>query len=126
MNTPRIVIFCCLFVLSSLVLCGCSKKADESMPVSEVKAEAEKMDVDQLKAMATAYKDAIAAKKGDIEKVMAQLKEIPITKMMGEEAKGLKTDIDSLNKSISALKEHFQIYYNKLKEKGGDLSGLEI
>ncbi|MCK4753425.1 MAG: hypothetical protein KAS75_08255 [Planctomycetes bacterium] len=126
MNTPRIIIVCCLLVLSSLVLSGCGKKADENKPVSEVKAEAETMDVEKLKSMAIVYKDAITAKKGDIEKVMAQLKEVPITKMMGEEAKSLKADIDSLSKSISAFKERYQIYYNKLKEKGGDVSGLKI
>ena len=124
MKTSRIVIVCCLLVLSSLVLCGCGKKADESKPVSEVQAEAEKMDVAQLKSMVTAYKDTIAAKKGDIDKVMAQLKKIGVTEMMGDEAKGLKADIDSLSKSISALNERYQIYYNKLKEKSGDLSGM--
>jgi hypothetical protein len=31
-----------------------------------------------------------------------------------------------MNKSVSALKERFQIYYNKLKEEGGDLSGLQL
>ena len=126
MNTPRIIIVCCLLVLSSLVLSGCGKKADENKPVSEVKAEAETMDVEKLKSMAIVYKDAITAEKGDIEKGMAQLKEVPITKMMGEEAKSLKADIDSLSKSISAFKERYQIYYNKLKEKGGDVSGLKI
>ena len=40
--------------------------------------------------------------------------------------KELKADIDALNKSVSSLKERFEIYYNMLKEKGGDLSGLNI
>jgi hypothetical protein len=31
-----------------------------------------------------------------------------------------------LNKSVSALKDRFQVYYDKLKEKGGDISGLNI
>jgi hypothetical protein len=46
--------------------------------------------------------------------------------MLGEEAVGLKADIDNVNKSISALMERFEIYYNKIKEKDGDLSGLKI
>jgi hypothetical protein len=76
--------------------------------------------------MALAYKDAIEAKKGDVEKITAKLKEIPVTQMLGDEAKGLKADIADLNKSVSALKERFNVYYSKLKEKGGDLSGLKI
>jgi len=46
--------------------------------------------------------------------------------MLGDEAKELKTEIEALNKSVSALKERFQVYYDKLKEKGGNLSGLEL
>ena len=105
---------------------GCGKSADENKPVSEVKAEAEGMDAAALREMAMAYKEKIVAKKSEIEKIAAKLKEIPIANMLGEEAKGLKTDIDSLNTSISSLKKRFQIYYGKLKEKNGDLSGLNI
>lgn len=105
---------------------GLWKKADEKKPISEVRAEAEKMNIEQLRAMALKYKEAIAAKKADVEKIAAELKEIPITEMLGEEAKKLKADIDNLNKSVSALKERFKIYYNKVKEKDGDLSDLKI
>jgi polyhydroxyalkanoate synthesis regulator phasin len=116
-----------LILASSLVfLFSCGKKVDENKPIGEVKAEAEKMSVADLKAMAMKYKETIEAKKADIEKITAKLKEIPVTQMLGEQAKQLKGDIDNLNKSISALKERFQIYYDQLKTKGGDLSGLQI
>jgi len=46
--------------------------------------------------------------------------------MLGDEAKGLKSDIDNLSTSISSLKERFQVYYDKLKEMNGDTSGLDI
>ena len=49
-----------------------------------------------------------------------------IAEMLGDEAKGLKAEVDTLTKSVSALKERFQVYYDKLKEKGGDLSGLTL
>ena len=126
MNITKTTILCCLLVLSSLALYGCGKKADENKPVGEVKAEAEKMSVEKLRSMAMTYKDAITAKKGEVEKLASKLKDIPLTKMLGDEAKGLKADIDGLNKSVSALKERFEVYYDKLKEKGGNLSGLEI
>jgi hypothetical protein len=115
-----------ILALSVLCLFGCGKKVDENKPLSEVKAEAEKMSVEDLKAMAMKYKDAIMAKKADVEKMTAKLKEIPVTQMLGEEAKKLQVDIDSLGKSLSALKERFQVYYDQLKTKGGDLSGLQI
>jgi hypothetical protein len=117
----------CLLLCACVLVCnGCGKKADENKPISEVKAEAETMDTAKLRKMAEVYKDAIIDKKAEVEKVAAQLKEIPVTKMLGEEAKGLKAEVDQLNKSVSALTERFKVYYDKLKEKGGDTSGLQI
>jgi len=105
---------------------GCGKKADTDKPIADVQAEADKMNAEQLRAKAMEYKDAIVAKKAEIEKVAARLKEIPITQQMGEEAKGLQTDIANLSKTLTSLTERFQVYYNKLKETGGSVSGLEI
>ena len=116
-----------LLAVCTLVVFGCGgKEADETKPVSEVKAEAEKMSAADLRAMASKYKEAIEAKGEDVEKLTAKLKEIPVAQMMGEQAKEIKAEIDTINKSVSALKERFQIYLDKLKEKGGDLSGLQI
>lgn len=126
MKNTKIVIFFCLSAVSMLVLYGCGKKADENKPISQVKTEAEKMSTSQLRSMATKYKDAIMAKKGDAEKLADKLKDVPVTKILGEEAKSLKVEIDDLTKSVSALKERFEIYYQKLKEKGGNLAGLEL
>jgi uncharacterized lipoprotein YehR (DUF1307 family) len=126
MRTAR-RISCCIFIgVWALGLAGCGKKADENKPVSEAKAEAEKMSTKDLRAMAVAYKDAILAKKGEAENLAKKLADIPIAQKLDSEAKSLQSDIDSLNKSLSALRERFQIYYDKLKEKGGDVSGLEI
>ncbi|MHC4572139.1 MAG: hypothetical protein ACYS0C_08695 [Planctomycetota bacterium] len=126
MKDIRNIMLYCLLALCSFALLGCGKKADENKPISEVKAEAEKMSLDELRSMALKYKEAILAKQDEVAKIGAELKEIPLTKMLGEEAKGLKADIDNLNKSVSALKSRFEIYYNKVKEKDGDLSDLKI
>ena len=114
-----------LLVVFALVLVGCSKKADENKPVAEVKAEAQAMSVDKLRSMAETYKNAIVAKQAEFEKIEAKLKD-PVTEMLGEEAKNLINEVDTLKDSVSALKERFQIYYDELKEKDGDLSGLTI
>jgi hypothetical protein len=117
---------CGVLVFCLLAFCGCGKKSDESKSLSEVKAEAEKMNVGQLKEAALEYKETILSKQEDLAKMAAQLKEIPIVNMLGEDAKGLKSDIDSLNNSVSALRLRFDVYYNKFKEKGGDVSGLGL
>ncbi len=116
----------CLLVLCSLVLFGCGKKADENKPLNEVKAEAEQMSVGELRSMAMKHKNAILAKEPEVKKLADQLKKIPVTEMLGPEAKEIKAEMDALSKSISALKQRFQVYYDKLEEKGGDVSGLQI
>ena len=126
MGNRRTFTFYCLLAFCLAALLGCGKKADENKPVSEVKAEADKMSVDKLRSMAVKYKDAIVAKQDEIEKFTGKLKDIPITEKLGTEAKELTSEIGALNKSVSALRERFQVYYQKLKEKGGDLSGLEF
>ena len=126
MKIVRNAFICCLIALCLFAILGCGKKADENKPISEVKAEAEKMDTDGLRAMAMSYKEAIAVKSGDLEKLTAKLKDIPVTEMLGAEAKSLKADMENLEKSVSALKERFEVYYQKLKDTGGDIAGLQL
>jgi len=110
-----------------VALLGCGKKAaDETKPVSEVKAEAEKMSVTDLRAIAETYRDKIMAKKGELDTLVKKLADVPLAEKLGEEAKAVQADMDDLGKAIQALTERFKVYYDKLKEKGGDLSGLEI
>lgn len=117
---------CCLSAICILAAMGCGKKADENKPISEVKAEAEKMEKAGLREMALNYKSAIEARSKEVEKLAAKLKEIPVAEMLGKEAKAIKTEMETINKSVNALKERFRIYYDKLKEKEGDLTGLDI
>jgi len=124
MKSAKNIILDFVLVACLIAAVGCGKKADENKPISEVKAEAEKMNTDELRSAAMAYKKAIEAKEGDVEKLAAKLKDIPVTEMLGEKAKSLKVDMERLQQSVSALQERFQIYYDKLKEKGGDVSGL--
>jgi uncharacterized lipoprotein YehR (DUF1307 family) len=125
MKTTKITL-CVIMAVCLLGLTGCGKKADADKPIGDVQAEAASMSVEELKAKAMDYKDAIVAKKAEVEKLAAKLKAIPLTEQMGTEAKGLQTDIAELNKTVSALNERFQVYYKKLKEMGGDVSELSI
>jgi endonuclease I len=126
MNTATRIGLCILIVSCLFGFVGCSKKTDTNKSIADIQAEASKMNVEQLKAKAMEYKDAIVAKKAEIEKVTAKLKEIPIAQQMGTEAKALQGDIANLSKAVSDLTARFQVYYNKLKEKGGSVAGLEI
>jgi uncharacterized lipoprotein YehR (DUF1307 family) len=121
------VILYLLAVALCLTLPCCGKKgADETKTIDQIKAEVAKMDVAKLRSTALSYKNTIVSKQADLEKISAQLKTISPTELLGEKATQLKTQLANIEKSISALKERFEIYYDKLKEKGGDLSGLEL
>ena len=86
MKTASKVVLFVLVGMFLLSVAGCGKSADENKPIDEVKAEAEKMDVAALRDMAMAYKDKIVAKKGEIEKITAKFKAIPLADKLGTEA----------------------------------------
>ncbi|MFA5424074.1 MAG: hypothetical protein WC374_09490 [Phycisphaerae bacterium] len=126
MNQLKTITLYCMLCLLGVSLIGCKGKADENKPMDKVKAEADTMTVEKLKATAMAYKNAVMAKQKDAEKLMDQLKNIPAMEAMSSEAKKLQADVTALQTSIKNLKDRFTVYYDKLKEKGGDTSGLEL
>lgn len=118
-----------IMIVAVLVLNGCGAKggkADENKPVAQVQTEAKSMSAADLRQTALAYKDAIMAKQQDVQQIADKLKGLNVSQLMDQGAKQLKTDMDQLEKSVSALKERFNIYYQQLQEKKGDLSGLEL
>lgn len=132
MKTARRICLLLLLVAGLFAATGCGKNSDgavvvdESKPLSEVKAEADKMSLQGVRAAALAYKDAVVAKRAEAEKLKAGFREVPLDEMFGEEAKRLQAEIESADKSIAALTERFQLYCDRLREKGGDLSDLKI
>ena len=135
----------CVVAFCGLTLVSCSKKTDRTppapaqktatgaavnvdtdveKPVAEVQTQAQTMSVADLRTTAVQYQQAITAKGVDLQNVLAKVKEIPITEVLGEKAKALKAEAQKIQDSVKALTERFQVYYNKLKEKGGDLTGL--
>jgi hypothetical protein len=126
MKTIKNMTFLFLLLLCPLVVFGCSQKSDENKTTSEIEAEAEKMDTNQLRAMAMKYKETIEAKSDEIKKLFDKLNNIPPAEMMDTKAKGITDEINKISQSVSELTEKFMIYYNKLKEKGVDTSDLEI
>lgn len=101
-----------------LALFGCGESADTSTPVAELEEEAQTLSVDDLKAKAESYQEAIAARLQELEPIKEKLAEIPVMEQMGDEAAALKDDIQSLQADMSALKERLDVYIEALKEKG--------
>ena len=147
MRVRMFVVLSCLVALVGLASGGCARKTDKSAtpsaaptsagtavnvtadvekPVPEVQTQAQTMSVADLRATALQYVQAISVKKEDLQKVLAQVKELPLAEALSEKAKTLKAEVQKVETTIKGLTERFQVYYNKLKEKGGDLSGLTI
>lgn len=137
---------CCVLVLGIVGLAGCKKKGQEAgtegaktesvkeakvqlevnveKAISDIKAEAKKLNAEQLKTIAKKYKDAIGAKESELNELMVKMKDAPVTQMLEKEGQALMEEIESLSKAIAALNERFAVYYNNIKELGGDVSGL--
>ena len=132
MKAVRSTTLWCLLIL--LATSGCGKKeeanvgtdakVDESKPISQVKAEAEKMDAQQLRAIAMKYKEVIETKSAEVDKLARELMQMMLADKSSDRRKTLQVQTDKLNQSIETLTAQFEVYYKKLEEKGGDLSGL--
>ncbi len=116
----------CLISLMALMMVGfivgCGGGADEEKPITDVKAEAEKMDTDQLQAKVDEYKKAIEAKKPEIEKLQKELGSGltgAITGDKPENADELQKELDGLQTSVKALQERCEIYAAELEKKQG-------
>lgn len=113
----KVSIFMVCLIAVGIMLAGCGSGVSEDKPMAEVKAEAQAMDVNQLQAVVDKYKKAIEAKQPEIQKLQAKLKKIPISQIMGDEAKGIKEDISAVTDSIRALTDRMRVYASKLAKK---------
>lgn len=103
-----------------------TKDIDLDKTVEDLKAEAAKMSVDDLRAVAVKYKEAIEKKQVDIDAVAEKLKAIPMTEKLGTEAQDLTKELKTLTESLKPLTERLSVYVDAIKVKGGDLSGLTV
>jgi ubiquinone biosynthesis protein UbiJ len=101
-------------------------QADKGKTVEEVTTQAKEMAADKLREISQIYRDAIEANRQKLKEMAEQLRDTPEAERASAEVKKLKAEIDRIHDSIPVLKEKFEVYYNSLKEKAGDLTGLDI
>jgi hypothetical protein len=135
MKTANRITLLSLLVVCCLVVFGCSKKegggasptnagTDLSDSTSKTKVDADKMDVEQLRAAALKCKVDAEAKTAETEKLAQELIKALSTDN-ADKRKELNAQMEKLRKSEDALYAQLKVYIEKLKEKGGDMSGLE-
>lgn len=134
MKSARNITLLSLLTLCCLIVLGCSKKDDTAPPANpgesvskaaeKVATDAEKMDVKQLRTAALECRAAIETKMAETDKLAQGLIK-SLTTNDSDKKNELNAQMKELSKSQEALVKQLEIYVAKLKEKGGDLSGLE-
>jgi hypothetical protein len=100
--------------------------ADQGKSIPDITAGAKEMAVENLRKMAEKYRDVVAA----TEQQLKTLKQ-GYLKLSDDDRKAAigqitKIGIDDIENRLDIMKERFGVYFNALKEKGGNLTGLDI
>jgi uncharacterized protein YicC (UPF0701 family) len=101
-------------------------QADEGKSVEEITAQAREMAADKLREMSQLYRDKIALNQETLKGLAEKWVKIPDTEKLSAEALKLKEDIDKIKTGLDGLAAKFQVYVAALKEKGGNITGLDI
>lgn len=104
-------------VMASFFIAGCGSTASETKPIAEVQSEAKTMSAAQLEKVVSAYKAAIQTKEVQIKALQEKVKEIPVTQLLGDEARAIKDDAAKLAGSVQALTERMNVYLKEIQAK---------
>jgi hypothetical protein len=96
--------------------------SDLNKTVDEVKQKVASLDQNHIMAYAETYKTVILEKKEQLTALTEQLKSLSAMEIIGEKGKALKAEVAKYTEQLTALKDRYGIYVNKLKELGVDLS----
>lgn len=101
-------------------------QVDQDSNIPEITAKAKQMAVENLRKMAEQYRDAITQQQQKLHALTEKFIAIDDAEKNTPEADKLKATIDEIYKHLPVLKERFHVYYDALKEKAGNLTGLNI
>lgn len=100
-----------------LFLAGCGSSVDENKTPEMIREEAAKLDSAKIEAIIKEYGEAIQEKAAELEKVVAELKEIPLKDQLGDEARKLQERSVEIGKSLEKLKANLEAYKDALTKK---------
>jgi hypothetical protein len=111
----KVMLISCL--MAGVLFSGCVTDSTDgdSSGLTQLAAEAATMSQTDLEAMVTKYTAMISDKTALVDNLKAQLKEIPVTEMMGEKATALKSELSDTMTLISGLKDKLAVYTDALK-----------
>ena len=76
--------------------------------------------------MGEKYRDVVAEKEQQLKKITQGYLNLSDADRKAAIGQIAETGINETKKSLDIMKERFGVYYNALKEKGGNLTGLDI
>lgn len=106
-----------IFVAASIFVAGCGSTASETKPIDQVQSEAKTMSVAQLEKVVNTYKAAVEAKQVQVKALQEKIKTIPVTQLLGDEARAIKEDVSKLANSVQALTERMNVYLKEIQAK---------
>ncbi len=115
-----------IFCIAALSVTGCSKKADTTKSIEQIQTEVQNMPIGDLQKTAETYAREIQGKQGDVEKVLAKVKELSPTQLLGDEGAKIKSQASKLQAELGELTQRYQIYAQKFQEKGWDPAQIKI
>ena len=115
-----------VLVFALAMFFGCAKKVDLRKPVDQIKSEVQTMSAQDLQGNAGAYAKEIKARKADLAKIADEMKNLPAKEIFSDKSKSVKNRLGQIQAEAAALMERYQVYLGKLREKGADLSKVQI
>jgi hypothetical protein len=95
-------------------------------PLADIQAKAAAFTQPEVLAYANAYKETLLSTKEQLAGVAGQLKQLPVTELLGEKGKALKEEVARYTSQFNALKERYTVYLDLLKKFGVDLSSFGL
>ncbi|HNX68868.1 MAG TPA: hypothetical protein PKI45_05235 [Candidatus Omnitrophota bacterium] len=124
MKVRNFAVFALIMTVAALT--GCSKKVDPKKPIAKIQQEVQTMSVADLESTAAAYAKEVRAQKVELGKITDEMKGLPVKEIFSDKSKSIKNRLSKIQVDATALLERYQIYVNKLQEKGADLSKVRL
>lgn len=118
--------FFTVLIFGVFVAAGCAGKADPKKPIQQIKKEVEMMSVKELQSAAEAYAQKLRNQHAEVVKITERMKTISVEEIFSKKTKPIKDRFLSIQVESSALFQRYQIYINKLQEKGVDTSQIRV
>jgi hypothetical protein len=106
-----------MMLAAMVLLVGCSTGIDEKMPIDQVVVDASQMKPKALEDKIDRYEMQIAKETAGMNDIKKQLKEIPLSELLGEKAKALKSELSGLTASRDQLGRQMEVYARELAVK---------